>query len=222
MKKVIPIFSERAAAPAEATAFAGGELVDTRGRSMHDLRISVTDRCNFRCVYCMPREVFDSQYRFLPHSAILSFEEIARLAGIFVELGVKKIRLTGGEPLVRRDLPRLVAMLAPLGAELTLTTNGSLLAKQARALKAAGLQRVTVSLDSLDDATFRAMNDADFPVARVLEAIEAAHAAGLTPIKINAVIKRGMNEAAVLPLARHFKGTGHIVRFIEYMDVGHT
>src|SRR5213079_3027203 len=177
--KVIPISSGRTPAP----AFAGGTLRDTLGRSMHDLRISVTDRCNFRCVYCMPREVFDANYTFLPHSAILSFEEIARLAGIFVELGVKKIRLTGGEPLVRRDLPRLVAMLAPLGAELTLTTNGSLLVKQARALKAAGLQRVTVSLDSLDDATFRAMNDADFPVARVLEAIEVAAGEGLAPVK---------------------------------------
>ncbi|TMG80159.1 MAG: GTP 3',8-cyclase MoaA [Betaproteobacteria bacterium] len=220
MKKVIPIFSERAAAPAEASAFAGGELVDTRGRAMHDLRISVTDRCNFRCVYCMPREVFDSQYRFLPHSAILSFEEIARLAGIFVELGVKKIRLTGGEPLVRRDLPRLVAMLAPLGAELTLTTNGSLLAKQARALKVAGLQRVTVSLDSLDDATFRAMNDADFPVARVLEAIDVAAAEGLTPVKINMVVKRGVNDHDLLGMAERWRGSGHIVRFIEYMDVG--
>ena len=220
MKKVIPIFSERAAAPAEVTAFGGGELVDTRGRAMHDLRISVTDRCNFRCVYCMPREVFDSQYRFLPHSAILSFEEIARLAGIFVELGVKKIRLTGGEPLVRRDLPRLVAMLAPLGAELTLTTNGSLLAKQARALKVAGLQRVTVSLDSLDDATFRAMNDADFPVARVLEAIDVAAAEGLTPVKINMVVKRGVNDHDLLGMAERWRGSGHIVRFIEYMDVG--
>src|SRR5205085_6571577 len=220
MKKVIPIFSERAAAPAEVTAFAGGELVDTRGRAMHDLRISVTDRCNFRGVYCMPREVFDKQYRFLPHSAILSFEEIARLAGIFVGLGVRKIRLTGGEPLVRRDVHRLVAMLAPLGAELTLTTNGSLLAKQARSLKAAGLQRVTVSLDSLDDATFRAMNDADFPVARVLEAIDVAAAEGLAPVKINTVVKRGVNDQDIVRMAEHWRGTGHIVRFIEYMDVG--
>jgi cyclic pyranopterin phosphate synthase len=214
--KVIPIVSDRAPAP----AFSGGELRDTRGRSMHDLRISVTDRCNFRCVYCMPREVFDSQYRFLPHGAILSFEEITRLARIFVELGVQKIRLTGGEPLVRRDLHRLVAMLAPLGAELTLTTNGSLLARQARALKAAGLQRVTVSLDSLDDATFRAMNDADFPVARVLEAIEVAAAEGLTPIKINTVVKRGVNHQDLVRMAERWRGSGHIVRFIEYMDVG--
>src|SRR3954468_11133094 len=180
-KKVIPIVPGRSLAP----AFEGGALADRLGRGMHDLRISVTDRCNFRCVYCMPREVFDSQYRFLPHSAILSFEEIARLARIFVDLGVQKIRLTGGEPLVRRDLHRLVAMLAPLGAEITLTTNGSLLAKQARALKGAGLQRVTVSLDSLDDATFRAMNDADFPVARVLDAIDVAAAECLAPVKIN-------------------------------------
>ncbi|MFN2644080.1 MAG: GTP 3',8-cyclase MoaA [Burkholderiales bacterium] len=220
MKKVIPIFSEPAASPAAAVHFAGGELLDTRGRSMHDLRISVTDRCNFRCVYCMPREVFDTQYRFLPHSAILSFEEITRLARIFVDLGVRKIRLTGGEPLVRRDLPRLVAMLAPLGAELTLTTNGSLLTKQARALKAAGLERVTVSLDSLDDATFRAMNDADFPVARVLQAIDVAAAEGLTPVKINMVVKRGVNDRDVVRMAERWRGSGQIVRFIEYMDVG--
>ncbi|MBW8904809.1 MAG: GTP 3',8-cyclase MoaA, partial [Betaproteobacteria bacterium] len=220
MKKVIPIVSGRAPAGAAAVPFAGGELADTRGRAMHDLRISVTDRCNFRCVYCMPREVFDKQYRFLPHSAILSFEEIARLAGIFVGLGVRKIRLTGGEPLVRRDLPSLVAMLAPLGAELTLTTNGSLLARQARSLKAAGLERVTVSLDSLDDATFRAMNDADFPVARVLEAIDVAAAEGLAPVKINTVVKRGVNDQDIVRMAERWRGSGHIVRFIEYMDVG--
>src|SRR5256885_135610 len=220
MKKVIPIVSGRAPAAAAAVPFAGGELADTRGRAMHDLRISVTARCNFRCVYCMPREVFDKQYRFLPHSAILSFEEIARLAGIFVGLGVRKIRLTGGEPVVRRDRHSLVAMLAPLGAELTLTTNGSLLVKQARALKAAGLQRVTVSLDSLDDATFRAMNDADFPVARVLEAIDVAAAEGLTPVKINMVVKRGVNDHDLLGMAERWRGSGHIVRFIEYMDVG--
>src|SRR3954469_23780145 len=222
MKKVIPIVSGRAPAGAAAVPFAGGELADTRGRAMHDLRISVTDRCNFRCVYCMPREVFDKQYRFLPHSAILSFEEIARLAGIFVGLGVRKIRLTGGEPLVRRDLPSLVAMLAPLGAELTLTTNGSLLARQARSLKAAGLQRVTVSLDSLDDATFRAMNDADFPVAKVLEGIDAAAQAGLGPVKVNMVVKRGVNDHQVVDMARHFRGSPHIVRYIEFMDVGST
>lgn len=214
------------AAPGEksppAAAFAGGRLVDTRGRSMHDLRISVTDRCNFRCVYCMPREVFDSNYRFLPHEAILSFEEIARLARVFVGLGVRKLRLTGGEPLVRRDLPALIAMLARLDAEVTLTTNGSLLAKHAAALAKAGLDRVTVSLDSLDDATFKAMNDADFPVARVLDGIAAASQAGLGPVKVNMVVKRGTNDREVLAMAEHWRGTGHIVRFIEYMDVGST
>src|SRR5438128_6329778 len=218
MKKVIPIISGRGAASA-AAEFAGGALVDTRARPMHDLRISVTDRCNFRCVYCMPREVFDAHHQFLPHSAILSFEEIARLARIFVGLGVQKIRLTGGEPLVRRELHRLVAMLAELPVEITLTTNGSLLAKQAKALKAAGLHRVTVSLDSLDDATFRAMNDADFPVAKVIDAIEAAAAEGL-PVKINTVVKRGVNDQDIVRMAERWRGTGHVARFIEYMDVG--
>src|SRR5438874_691538 len=218
MKKVIPIISGRVAAP----QFGGGALVDTRGRPMRDLRISVTDRCNFRCVYCMPREVFDANHQFLPHSAILSFEEIARLARIFVDLGVQKLRLTGGEPLVRRDLYRLVAMLAELPVEITLTTNGSLLAKQAKALKAAGLHRVTVSLDSLDDATFRAMNDADFPVAKVVEAIEVAAAEGLAPVKINTVVKRGVNHEDIVRMAERWRGTGHIVRFIEFMDVGST
>jgi len=214
--KVIPISSGRTPAP----AFAGGTLRDTLGRSMHDLRISVTDRCNFRCVYCMPREVFDANYTFLPHSAILSFEEIARLARIFVGLGVEKIRLTGGEPLVRRDLHRLVAMLKELDVELTLTTNGSLLAKNAQALAGAGLDRVTVSLDSLDEATFRAMNDVDFPVAKVLESIDAAAAAGLSPVKVNMVVKRGVNDGDILPMAERWRGSGHIARFIEYMDVG--
>jgi GTP 3',8-cyclase len=189
---------------------------------LRDLRISVTDRCNFRCTYCMPREVFDSGYRFLPHEAILTFEEIARLARIFVGLGVQKIRLTGGEPLVRRDVHRLVAMLSGLPVELTLTTNGSLLAKQVHALKAAGLDRVTVSLDSLDDATFRAMNDADFPVARVLDGIQAAADAGFPPIKINMVVKRGVNEDGIVQMAERWRGSGHIIRFIEYMDVGST
>src|SRR5437870_7563028 len=214
--KVIPISSGRSPAP----AFEGGTLRDSLKRPMHDLRISVTDRCNFRCVYCMPREVFDASYTFLPHSAILSFEEIARLARIFVGLGVQKIRLTGGEPLVRRDLHRLVAMLAELPVEITLTTNGSLLAKQARALKAAGLHRVTVSLDSLDDATFRAMNDADFPVAKVIAAIDTAAAEGMAPVKINTVVKRGVNDQDIVRMAERWRGTGHIVRFIEYMDVG--
>jgi cyclic pyranopterin phosphate synthase len=219
--KVIPIVA-RAARKAAAGPLRDGVLVDTRGRPMRDLRISVTDRCNFRCVYCMPREVFDAGHEFLPHSAILSFEEITRLARIFVGLGVQKIRLTGGEPLVRKQLPRLVAMLSELGVETTLTTNGSLLARQARALKEAGLDRVTVSLDSLDEATFRAMNDADFPVGKVIEGIEAAAAAGLTPVKINMVVKRGVNDEGIVAMAERWRGTGHIVRFIEYMDVGST
>ena len=218
--KVIPIHPGPAARTPAAAPFQGGKLLDTLARPMRDLRISVTDRCNFRCVYCMPREVFDAEHKFLPHSAILTFEEIARLARIFVGLGVRKIRLTGGEPLVRRDLHRLVALLSELDVEITLTTNGSLLAKQARALKDAGLDRVTVSLDSLDDATFRAMNDADYPVAKVIEGIETAASAGLSPVKINMVVKRGVNDSHVLAMAERWRGTGHIVRFIEYMDVG--
>ena len=224
--KVIPIGVAPGTKPLPAPRFTGGAPVDTLGRSMHDLRISVTDRCNFRCVYCMPREVFDSSYRFLPHSAILSFEEIQRLARVFVDLGVKKIRLTGGEPLVRRDLPRLIALLAELDVEITLTTNGSLLARNARALKDAGLDRVTVSLDSLDDRTFRAMNDADFPVAKVIEGIEAAADAGLGPVKINMVVKRGTNDGDIVAMAERWRGRGSvspfILRFIEYMDVGST
>ena len=219
--KVIPIVAG-GALRAPAPAFRGGQLVDTMGRPMRDLRISVTDRCNFRCVYCMPREVFDAGHEFLPHSAILSFEEIARLARVFAGLGVRKIRLTGGEPLVRKQLHRLVAMLSELPVELTLTTNGSLLARNAAALKAAGLHRVTVSLDSLDEATFRAMNDADFPVAKVIEGIEAAAVAGLAPVKINMVVKRGTNDRDILAMARRWRSSGHIVRFIEYMDVGST
>jgi len=208
-----------ATAAGESTALP----VDLRRRPLHDLRISVTDRCNFRCVYCMPKDVFGRDYPFLPHAELLSFEEIERAARIFVRLGVRKIRLTGGEPLLRRNLEQLIGKLAEIpGIDLTLTTNGALLEKKARALRAAGLARVTVSLDALDDATFRAMNDVDFPVSRVLAGIDAADAAGLAPIKINAVVKRGMNESAILDLARHFKGSGHIVRFIEYMDVGHT
>jgi cyclic pyranopterin phosphate synthase len=201
----------------------GTNPLDTLGRPLHDLRISVTDRCNFRCVYCMPKEVFGKDFQFLPRADILTFEEIERLARIFVSLGVEKIRLTGGEPLVRRDLERLVEKLAKIGdLDLTLTTNGSLLSQKARALAAAGLRRVTVSLDSLDDATFKRMNDADFPVAKVLAGIEAAHAAGLAPIKINMVTKRGVNESSIVPMARYFKGTGMTLRFIEFMDVGST
>jgi cyclic pyranopterin phosphate synthase len=196
---------------------------DTLGRPLRDLRISVTDRCNFRCTYCMPKEVFGHDYEFLRRAELLTFEEIERLARIFASHGVEKIRLTGGEPLLRRDLDQLVGMLAAIpGLDLTLTTNGSLLPQRADALAAAGLGRVTVSLDSLDDEVFRAMNDVDFPVARVLEGIEAAARAGLRPVKVNMVVKRGVNDHSVVPMARRFHGTGHIVRFIEYMDVGHT
>jgi cyclic pyranopterin phosphate synthase len=225
-QKVISIHPESPKLGATVPRYDGAPLADTLGRGMRDLRISVTDRCNFRCVYCMPREVFDADYKFLPHGALLSFEEIARLAGIFVGLGVKKIRLTGGEPLLRRDLAALVRILAPLGADLTLTTNGSTLVKHARALREAGLNRVTVSLDSLDEATFRAMNDADFPVARVLDGIAAAADAGFAPVKINMVVKRGVNDHQIVEAARHWrthgKPGGHILRFIEYMDVGST
>jgi cyclic pyranopterin phosphate synthase len=198
--------------------------LDTLARPLRDLRISVTDRCNFRCTYCMPKDAFGHEYQFLSRGEILSFEEITRLTRIFVNIGVEKVRLTGGEPTVRRDLPKLVAMLAGVEglSDLTLTTNGSALRSLARPLKEAGLHRVTVSLDSLDDAVFRAMNDAGFPVARVLEGIEAALEAGLTPLKVNMVVKRGVNESGIVQMARHFKGTGVIVRFIEYMDVGST
>ncbi len=192
-----------------------------RGRQVRDLRISITDRCNFRCVYCMPKTVFGRDYPFLPRTDLLSFEEIGRLARLFAALGVQKIRLTGGEPLLRRDVERLLGLLAEIpGLELTLTTNGTLLPQRARTLKAAGLQRITVSLDALDDAIFRRMNDVDFPVARVLDGIDAAAAAGLAPIKINMVVKRGTNDGEILSMARHFRGSGHILRFIEYMDVG--
>ena len=199
--------------------------MDALGRPLHDLRISVTDRCNFRCTYCMPKEVFGGDFAFLHRDALLTFEEIARLAGLFVRNGVKKIRLTGGEPLLRRELERLVAQLSAIEGleDLALTTNGSLFTREkARVLAAAGLRRVTVSLDAIDDAIFRAMNDVDFPVARVLEAIDAGAEAGLTPVKIDCVVKRGVNESQVVELARHFRGTGHIVRFIEFMDVGNS
>ncbi|MEO8035171.1 MAG: GTP 3',8-cyclase MoaA [Acidobacteriota bacterium] len=198
---------------------------DTLGRPLHDLRISVTDRCNFRCTYCMPKEVFGRDYAFLDRAALLTFEEIARLSRLFARAGVEKIRLTGGEPLLRRDLERLVAMLRPIDGlrDIALTTNGSLLTgEKARALAAAGLRRITISLDSLDDAVFRKMNDVAFPVARVLGAIDAAAEAGLTPIKIDMVVRRGLNDGSILAMAHRFRGTGHIVRFIEYMDVGNT
>ncbi len=196
---------------------------DKLQRPLRDLRISVTDRCNFRCVYCMPKEVFGRDYQFLAREKLLTFEETARLARIFASLGVEKVRITGGEPLLRRELERLTAMLVRIpGLDLTLTTNGSLLAEKAPALKESGLRRVTVSLDSLDDDVFRAMNDVDFSVDRVLAGIEVAARVGLTPIKINVVVKRGANEHSILPIARYFRGTGHILRFIEYMDVGHS
>ncbi|NMM19270.1 MAG: GTP 3',8-cyclase MoaA [Rhodoferax sp.] len=234
--RIVPLVDLRSASlrtPAAAFAadtqiVATGLLTDTQQRPLRDLRISVTDRCNFRCNYCMPKEVFDKDHQYLPHSALLSFEEITRLAKVFVAHGVQKIRLTGGEPLLRKNIERLIEQLSALRTvegrplDLTLTTNGSLLARKARALKAAGLQRVTVSLDGLDDAVFRSMNDVDFPVADVLAGIEAAQAAGLGPIKINMVVKRGTNEHQILPMARRFMGSGIVLRFIEYMDVGAT
>lgn len=209
------------APPARAPEGGGtGTPVDQLGRNLHDLRISLTDRCNFRCTYCMPKDVFGRDHAFLPRNALLSFEEIVRIARVFVAQGVRKIRLTGGEPLLRREIEQLIAMLATLGVDITLTTNGALLAQKAQSLADAGLNRLTVSLDALDDATFRRMNDVDFPVARVLEGIAAAARAGLAPIKINCVVKRGTNDGEILPLARHFRGSGHVLRFIEYMDVG--
>lgn len=223
--RVIPIVDARRDRPLPAVAAPEhGTPLDTLGRRLHDLRISVTDKCNFRCTYCMPKEVFDKDYKFLPQGDLLSFEEITRIARLFVGLGVEKIRITGGEPLLRRNIERLIEMLAGLGdhIDLTLTTNGSLLERKARSLVSAGLKRVTVSLDALDDPTFKAMNDVDFPVAKVLDGIAAAAQAGLTPIKVNAVVKRGVNDHSIVPMARFFKGSGHIVRFIEFMDVGAT
>ena len=197
---------------------------DTRGRPLRDLRISVTDRCDFRCVYCMPKEVFGRDFEFLRRSQLLTFEEIARLARLFAGAGVHKLRLTGGEPLLRREIERLIEMLAAIDGieDIALTTNGTLLARKARSLHDAGLRRVTVSLDSLDDAVFGSVNDVGAPVARVLEGIEAAAAAGLGPVKVNMVVKRGLNDASVLDMARHFRGSGHILRLIEFMDVGAT
>jgi cyclic pyranopterin phosphate synthase len=230
--RIIPLLDERVVAVRPPLPHqledADGKVVDGLGRPLRDLRISVTDRCNFRCTYCMPKEVFDKDYKFLPHADLLSFEEITRLARVFIEHGVQKIRLTGGEPLLRRNIERLIEMLARLTTrdgqplDLTLTTNGSILARKARSLGDAGLKRVTVSLDALDDAVFKRMNDVDFAVTDVMEGIDAAAAAGLTPIKINMVVKRGVNDQEIVPLARHFKGSGHILRFIEFMDVGST
>jgi cyclic pyranopterin phosphate synthase len=198
-------------------------LRDTLGRPLRDLRISVTDRCNFRCVYCMPKEIFGRGYQFLPKADLLTYEELERLARIFRGLGVEKIRLTGGEPLTRRDIEILVRKLASVAdLDLTLTTNGSLLEPKVHALKDAGLKRITVSLDSLDDEVFRRMNDVDFPVERVIAAMDAAHDAGLRPVKVNMVVKRGMNEDSIVPMARFFREKGYILRFIEYMDVGTT
>jgi len=197
-------------------------LRDTFGRPLETLRISITDRCNFRCVYCMPKEAFGRDHAFLERSQLLTLEEIARVAGIFAQLGVRTVRITGGEPLIRRNVEHLVELLAQIpDLDLALTTNGALLPQKAEALARAGLDRVTVSLDSVDDATFRALNDVDFPVGRVLEGIEAAAAAGLR-VKVNAVVKRGANEDGVVALAERFRGTGHVLRFIEYMDVGHS
>jgi GTP 3',8-cyclase len=199
-------------------------ILDQRARPLRDLRISVTDRCNFRCGYCMPKELFGRDFAFLPRSELLSFEEITRLARLFVEQGVRKIRLTGGEPLLRRDLERLIEMLAHIDGitDIALTTNGAMLASKARTLANAGLTRVTVSLDALDDDVFATMNDVGFPAARILAGIDAANNAGLTPVKINMVVKRTVNDHCLIPMAEHFRHSGHILRFIEYMDVGTT
>ncbi|ANY17097.1 GTP 3',8-cyclase MoaA [Bordetella pseudohinzii] len=225
MSSVIYLADERP--PAVTPPPEGEPLLDRRARPLRDLRISVTDRCNFRCTYCMPREVFDAHYRFMPHAALLSFEEITRAARIFVRLGTEKIRLTGGEPLLRKDIDKLIAMLAELRTpqgrplDLTLTTNASLLARKARALKAAGLARVTVSLDALDPARFARLADADYTPDDVLAGIDAAAEAGL-PVKVNMVVRRGVNDAEILPMARRFRHSGHVLRFIEYMDVGNS
>jgi cyclic pyranopterin phosphate synthase len=227
-EKIIMMTEQRGAAPLVPAQLETptGLLGDSLARPLHDLRISVTDRCNFRCVYCMPKAVFNNDYPYLPHTSLLSFEEITRLAKIFIAHGVEKLRLTGGEPLLRKNIEKLVGMLAELKTvsgkplDLTLTTNASLLARKAQSLKDAGLQRVTVSLDALDNGTFQRMNDVDFAVEDVLKGIDMAHQAGLGPIKINMVVKGGMNDQEILPMARHFRGTPYILRFIEYMDVG--
>jgi cyclic pyranopterin phosphate synthase len=232
MTKVIFLTDHRQAQQRPAATAAlpppGQPLADTRARPLRDLRISVTDRCNFRCTYCMPRDVFDGSYQFLPHKQLLSFEEMARTAAVFAQLGVQKIRLTGGEPLLRKNLEILVGMLAQLRTpegrplDLTLTTNGSLLERKARLLKDAGLTRVTVSMDALDPAVFARMSDTDFTVDQVLRGIDAAADAGLGPVKVNMVVRRGVNDDQILPMARRFRGSGHVLRFIEYMDVGTT
>ncbi|CQR42434.1 Cyclic pyranopterin monophosphate synthase [Thiomonas sp. CB3] len=231
-ERTIPIVDHRYASsvpavPAHSLA-PGALLADKLGRPLHDLRISITDRCNFRCTYCMPKEVFDAHYEFLRHADLLRFEEIERLARVFVGLGVRKLRITGGEPLLRKGVEDLVAMLAAIRTpdgepvELTMTTNASILARKAEALARAGLHRVTVSLDAIDDAVFRRMNDMDFPVQTVLEGIAAAQAAGLHPVKVNMVVQRGVNDDQILPMIEHFRGSGVVLRFIEFMDVGNT
>lgn len=226
-REVEPPAAAPSSLPTASFAPLSDPLVDSLGRPLRDLRISVTDRCNFRCSYCMPKEVFDG-HQFLPHASLLSFEEIARTARVFVQLGVRKLRLTGGEPLLRRQVEQLIEPLAALQTpdgrpvDIALTTNGSVLARKAAALKSAGLRRVTVSLDALDDAVFQRMNDVGFPVADVLGGIRAAQAAGLGPIKVNMVVQRGVNDDQILPMARHFRHSGVVLRFIEYMDVGAT
>lgn len=217
--------SQRTSGPTSATQ---GAPADRLGRVLHDLRISITDRCNFRCTYCMPKETFGARFKFMPRDQLLSFEEITRAARLFTDLGVRKLRLTGGEPLVRKDVERLIEQLAALrtpdqeSLDITLTTNGSVLQQKAQALASAGLKRITVSLDALDNTIFQAMNDVGFPVEKVLAGIDAARTAGLHPIKVNTVVKRGTNEHEILPIVRHFRGTGITPRFIEFMDVGNT
>jgi cyclic pyranopterin phosphate synthase len=233
MSKVIYLSDDRNSSAPQGSAPVvlprpGEPLLDTRRRPLHDLRISVTDRCNFRCTYCMPREVFGTDYEFMPHADLLTFEEITRVARVAVSLGVEKIRLTGGEPLLRKNIERLIEMLSGLSTpagrpvDLTLTTNGTLLAKKAAALKAAGLKRVTVSLDALDDSLFERMSDSQVTVQTVLDGIDEAARVGLAPVKVNMVVRKGLNDGQIVPMAERFRNSGHILRFIEYMDVGST
>lgn len=228
MSKVFVLRPEAPLMPVSGIPAEGGLLLDQRQRPLHDLRISVTDRCNFRCTYCMPREEFGADHPFMPHADLLRFEEILRVAKVAVSLGVRKLRLTGGEPLLRKDIEKLVAMLAELRTpegepvELTLTTNATLLARKARVLKDAGLTRVSVSLDALDADLFTRLSDSDVHVETVLEGIAAAAEVGLSPVKVNMVVRKGLNDDQILPMARYFRGTGHILRFIEFMDVGNT